>query len=148
MAEPERAKLGAFEASLRRATRMRWPASGVLGPDDRIEVDPGIGDLLELRHAPSRRFLGREPVHESLLIELIHPLADTEPRTLPLGRVAYRAGTERLAYQATRALGTLTLVEVTPERFVIDAALTLIDPELDLEHVGSHQLAGVIAIAR
>jgi hypothetical protein len=148
MAEPERAKLGAFEASVRRATRMRWPASGVLGPEDRIEVDPGTGELLELRHAPSRRFLGREPVHESLLIELVHPLADTEPCTLRVGRVVYRAGTERLAYQATRAVGTLTLVEATPERFVIDAALTLIDPELDVERVGPHQLAGLIVIAR
>jgi hypothetical protein len=148
MAEPERAKLGAFEANVRRATRMRWPASGVLGPEDRIEVDPGTGELLELRHAPSRRFLGREPVHESLLIELVHPLADTEPCTLRVGRVVYRAGTERLAYQATRAVGTLTLVEATPERFVIDAALTLIDPELDVERVGPHQLAGLIVIAR
>jgi hypothetical protein len=148
MAEPERAKLGAFEANVRRATRMRWPASGVLGPEDRIEVDPGTGELLELRHAPSRRFLGREPVHESLLIELVHPLTDTEPCTLRVGRVVYRAGTERLAYQATRAVGTLTLVEATPERFVIDAALTLIDPELDVERVGPHPLAGLIVIAR
>lgn len=148
MAEPERARLGAFDASVRRGTRMRWPDSGVLGPDDRIEFDPGAGDLLELRHAPSRRFLSREPVHESLLIELVHPLADTQPCTLRLGRVVYRAGTERLAYQATRAVGTLTLVEASPERFVIDAALTLINPELDLERVGPHQLAGVIVLAR
>jgi hypothetical protein len=148
VAEPDRAKLGAFDASVRRGARIRWPASGALGPDDRIEFDPGIGDVLELRHAPSRRFLRREPVHESLLIELAHPLADTQPGTLRLGRITYRAGTDRLAYQATRSVGTLTLVEASPERFVIDAALTLINPELDTEHVGPHQLAGVIIIAR
>lgn len=148
MAEPERAKLGAFDVTLHRSARMRWPAGDVLGPDDRIDVDPGIGDLLELRYAPSRRFLGREPVHENLLIELLHPLADTQPRTLRFGRVVYRAGTERLLYQATRAVGTLTLVEATPERFVIDAALTLINPEIDVEHAGPHQLAGPIVIAR
>jgi hypothetical protein len=148
MAEPERAKLGAFDVTVHRGTRIRWPASGAFGPEDRIEFDPGTGDLLELRHAPSRRFLQREPVHESLLIELLHPLADTQPCTLRLGRIVYRAGTERLAYQATRAVGTLTLVEASPERFVIDAALTLINPEIDLERAGPHQLAGVIAIPR
>lgn len=125
---------------------MRWPASGVLGPDDRIEVDPGIGDLLELRHAPSRRFLGREPIHEVLLIELVHRLAETQPCMLRLGRVVYRAGAERLVYQATRAVGPLTLVEATPERFVIDAALTLMSPEIDLDHRGPHRLAGQIVI--
>lgn len=148
MAEPGRAKLGAFDASLRRGTRVRWPASGELGADDRIELAPGAGDLIELRHAPSRRFLGREPVHESLLLELIHPIPDTAPSTLRIGGVVYRAGTERLAYQATRAVGTLTLVEATPERYVIDAALTLIDPELDVDRVGPHRLAGQIVIAR
>ena len=148
MAEPGRAKLAAFDASLRRGTRMRWPASGVLGADDRIETDPGTGDLLELRHAPSRRFLGREPIHETLSIEIVQPLADTQPCTLRLGRVVYRSGNDRLLYQATRSVGTLTLVEATPERFVIDAGLTLINPEIDLEHVGPHQLAGQIVIAR
>jgi hypothetical protein len=150
----ERAKLGAFEASLRRGARMRWPASGVLGLDDRIEFDPGTGDLLELRHAPSRRFLRREPVHEILLIELAHALADIKPGkpgapgTLRLGRVVYRAGTDRLAYQSTRSVGTLTLAEASPERFVIDAALTLINPEIDSDHIGAHQLAGVIVLER
>lgn len=148
MAEPERAKLGAFDVSVRRGTRMRWPTVDVLGPDDRIDVDPGVGDLLELRYAPSRRFLGREPVHENLLIELLHPLADPQPRTLRFGRVVYRAGTERLVYQATRAVGTLTLVEATPKRVVIDAALTLIAPEIDVDHAGPHQLSGQIVIAR
>lgn len=148
MAEPPRAKLTAFDASVRRGVRMRWPANGVLGPDDRIETAPGVGDLLELRYAPSRRFLGREPVHESLLIELLQPLAETQPCTLRLGHVVYRAGTERLTYQATRAAGTLTLVEASPERFVIDAGLTLINPELDTEHTGPRQLAGQIVIDR
>jgi hypothetical protein len=126
---------------------MRWPASGVLGPDDRIELDPGIGDLLELRHAPSRRFLGREPVHESLLIELAQPLVDGQPYVLRFGRVAYRAGSERLAYQATRATGTLTLVQATAERYIIDAALTLV-ADLDVEGIGTRQLAGEIVIER
>jgi hypothetical protein len=148
MAEPERAKLGAFDINLRRATRMRWPASGTLGPEDRIDFDPGTGDLLELRHAPSRRFLRREPVHENLFIELTHPLADTQPCTLRLGRILYRAGTDRLTYQATRSVGTLTLIEATPQRFVIDTALTLINPEIDVEHLGPHQLAGILTIPR
>jgi hypothetical protein len=147
VAEPELAKLGAFDASVRRGTRMRWPASGVLGPEDRIEFDPGIGDLLELRHAPSRRFLGREPVHESLLIELAHALVDAAPHALRMGRVAYRAGTERLAYQATRAMGTLTLVQATPERYVIDAALTLI-ADFDVDRIGTRSLTGEIVIER
>jgi hypothetical protein len=148
VAEPPRAKLAAFDAALRRGTRMRWPASGAPGPNDRVETDPGTGDLLDLRHAPSRRFLGKEPVHENLLIELVHPLADTQPAALRLGRVVYRAGNDRLLYQATRAVGSLTLVEATAERFVIDAALTLINPEIDLEHAGTHQLVGQIVIAR
>jgi hypothetical protein len=148
VAEPERAKLTAFDAGVRRGLRMRWPASGVLGPEDQIGTDPAIGDLLELRYAPSRRFLGREPVHESLMIELVHPLPDTQPCTLRLGRVVYRAGTERLTYQATRAVGTLILVEVSPDRYVIDAALTLISPEVDTEHTGARQLAGQIVIER
>jgi hypothetical protein len=142
------APLTAFDASVRRGARLRLPADRPLGTAERIEVDPGIGDLLELRHAPSRRFLGREPVHESLMIELARPLAGAALGTLALGRVAYRAGSERLTYQATRAVGTLTLVEVSPARFTIDAALTLIDPELDVDRVGSRALVGSIVIAR
>lgn len=147
MANPELAKLGAFDASVRRGTRMRWPPSGALGPEDRIDFDPGTGDLLELRHAPSRRFLGREPVHESLLIELAQPLVDTSPHALRFVRVAYRAGTERLAYQSTRAAGTLTLVQATPERYIIDAALTLI-ADFDVDGIGVRSLAGEIVIER
>jgi hypothetical protein len=147
MAKPELAKLGAFETSVRRATRVRWPASGGLGAEDRIDFEPGPGDLLELRHAPSRRFLGREPTHESLLIELAQPLPDAGPSVLRFTRVVYRAGTDRLAYQATRAMGTLTLIQVTPERHIIDASLTLV-AELDVEGIGTRSLAGEVVIER
>jgi hypothetical protein len=147
VAKPELARLGAFDASVRRGTRMRLPASGALGPEDRIDFDPGIGDLLELRHAPSRRFLGREPVHESLLIELAQPLVESSPHVLRFVRVAYRAGTERLAYQSTRATGTLTLVQATPERYIIDAALTLV-ADFDVDGIGVRSLAGEIVIER
>jgi hypothetical protein len=148
MANIERAKLSAFEAKLRPGTRMRWPGGNALGPTDAVELEPGDGDLLLLRHAPSRRFLGREPVHESLMIELRHPLAEAQPGPLRLGRVVYRAGTERLAYQATRAVGTLTLVAATPKRFELDAILTLVSPELDVDGAGSHQLTGKITVER
>jgi hypothetical protein len=148
MADTERAKLNAFEAKLRGKTSMCWPGGNTLGPEAAIELEPGEGDLLMLRHAPSRRFLGREPVHESLMIELRQPLAEAPPGPLRLGRVVYRAGTERLAYQATRAVGTLSLVAATPTRFELDAMLTLVSPELDVDGVGSHQLAGKITLER
>ena len=143
MTQLDRAKLGAFEVKLRPGTRMRWPGNA-LGPADGIELEPGDGDLLMLRHAPSRRFLGREPVHESLMIELRQPLAEARPGPLRLGRVVYRAGTERLAYQATRAEGTLSLVAAEPGRFELDALLLLVSPELDTDGVGPHRLAGRI----
>lgn len=146
MADQPRAKLPAFEVSVRRNARIKWAAGGTLGPDDRIDVGPGMGDILELRHAPSRRFLGREPVHESLLIELVQPLATAPLGVLKLGRIVYRAGTDRLAYQATQAVATLSLVESTPDRRVIDAAITLINPDLDTERAGSHALAGLVIV--
>lgn len=147
MASAERAKLAAFEATLRPGTRMRWPADA-LGPGDAVGFEPGAGDLLLLSHAPSRRFLGKEPVHESLMIELRTPLADASPGPLRFGRIVYRAGTERLAYQATRAMGTLELAAATPARFVVAAALTFVAPELDVERAGGHRLSGSIVIER
>ncbi len=147
MAKIERAKLSAFEAKLRPRTRMKWPGNA-LGPEDGVELEPGDGDVLMLRHAPSRRFLGKEPVHESLMIELRQPLADAPPGPLRLGRVVYRAGTERLAYQATHAEGTLALVETAAKRFELDAMLTLVSPELDVDGAGSHALAGRIVVGR
>lgn len=147
MAKIERAKLSVFEVKLRPKTRMRWPGN-TLGPEDAVELEPGDGDLLMLRHAPSRRFLGREPVHESLMIELRQPLAEAQPGPLRLGRVVYRAGTERLAYQATRAEGTLSLVATGPGRFELDAMLTLVAPELDTDRAGSHAFAGKLVVER
>jgi hypothetical protein len=148
MADIERAKLNAFEAKLRPRTGMRWPGGNTLAPGDGVELEPGDGDLLLLRHAPSRRFLGREPVHESLMIELRQPLADAQPGPLKMGRVVYRVGTERLAYQATRAVGTLSLVAATPKRFELDVMLTLVSPELDVDGAGTHQLTGKISVER
>ena len=153
MTKIDRAKLSAFEVKLRPGTRMRWPGNA-LGPEDGVELEPGDGDLLMLRHAPSRRFLGREPVHESLMIELRQPLAEAPPGPLRLGRVVYRAGTERLAYQATRAEGTLSLVATdapgaaAPGRFELDVMLALVSPELDTDGAGSHRLAGKIVVER
>jgi hypothetical protein len=65
---------------------------------------------------------------------------------LRFGRVVYRAGSERLVYQATDAVGTVMLMEATPTRCAIEAQLTLINPELDLEDTGSHALAGHIVV--
>jgi hypothetical protein len=126
---------------------MRWPASGRYGTE-RVEFEPGPGDLLELRYAPSRRFLGREPVHENLLIELSHPLPEAAPVTLATARVLYRAGSDRITYQTSTAVGTLTLVEATPARYVLNAALSLLTPEIDFEHRGQHQLAGQIVVVQ
>jgi hypothetical protein len=44
-------------------------------------------------------------------------------------------------------MGTLSLIQVTPERYVIDASLTLV-AELDVEGVGTRSLAGEIVIER
>lgn len=148
MAEPARAKLAAFDVTLRRATRIRWPERGVYGPEDRVAFDPGITDLIDLRYAPSRRSLGREPVHENLLIELAQPLSGSVPSLLRIHRVLYRAGTDRLTYQSTQVVGTLTLVEATPDHYLIDAGLSLINPEIDLEHRGTYPLAGRVAVPR
>jgi hypothetical protein len=44
-------------------------------------------------------------------------------------------------------MGTLTLMQATPERYVIDAALTLV-AELDVEGIGTRSLAGEIVLER
>jgi hypothetical protein len=148
VAEVERAKLGAFSVTLRPASRIHWPAKGPLPHDDRIDLDVGTGDLLILDHTPSRRVLGKEPFHESLTIELLQPLAEAVPGQLRIGRVIYRAGTERLTYQSTSAMGMLALVQILPDRFVLDATLTLVTPELDVERAGSRHLTGPIVVPR
>lgn len=148
MAEALRADLAVFDVELRPSTQMRWPAQGDPGAEDRVEFEPGGGDLLALRHAPSRRFLRREPVHENLMIELAEPLAHAALATLRTGRVLYRAGSDRIVYQASRAAVTLVLVTATPARYVIDASVSLIAPEIDSEHRGVHQLSGQIIVAR
>lgn len=148
MAEAQRAKLSAFETSIRFGTVMKWPKQELSG-DDSIGFEPGPADLLILSHAPSRRFLGRDPVHESLMIEIRPPLGDApQPGPLRFGRVVYRAGAERLAYQATRAMGTLALAEAAPKKLVIELNLTLMAPEVDWDKVGAHHLAGPITVVR
>jgi hypothetical protein len=145
VAERSRGALSAFHATLRRGARLRWPAAG-LAPTDAIDVEPGAGDLLLLSRAPATRFLAREPRHESLLIELRTPLADSAAGALRWGRIVYRAGTERLCYQATRAQGTLTLVDAGIDHYAIDALLSLLTPELDAEGLGAYHLAGRVTV--
>lgn len=147
MADIQRAKPSAFEATLQSATRMTWPGS-TLAPTDDVGFEPGSGDLLLLSYAPSRRFLGREPVHESLMLEIRESLAASSPGPLHLGRAVYRAGTERLAYQATRVMGTLSLVEATPKRYTLELTLSFVAPELDLDGAGGHNLSGQVTVAR
>lgn len=149
MASPWQSKLGAFDVALRPQTRMRWP-SAVLHPEDRIELEPGAGDLLILGHAPSRHFSGREPIHQSLMIELARPLAESTAGALALDRVAYRAGAERLAYQTTSAAGTVILLEARADGYELSVELMLLAPELGLElgGAGSRQLSGVIFVPR
>jgi hypothetical protein len=148
VAEGLRVDLAVFDVELRPSTQMRWPAQGSYGAEDRVEFEPGAGDLLALRHAPSRRFLRREPVHENLMIELVAPLATSALATLRTGRVLYRAGSDRITYQSSRAVATLVLVTATSERWVIDASISLIAPEIDSEERGVHQLSGQIVVAR
>ncbi|MEZ4362415.1 MAG: hypothetical protein R3B48_19655 [Kofleriaceae bacterium] len=146
-----RIQLGAFDAKLRRRTALRWP-EGALGPEVRVELVEGASDLLLLDHTPSRRFSGREPVHQSLMIELSAPLeealaAGAPPAGRPLTwrRLVYRAGTERVTYQATAAMGSIVLLEMRGDAVALQLELRLV-AELDVEGVGSRQLDGVVLV--
>ncbi|HRC54752.1 MAG: hypothetical protein IPI49_05535 [Myxococcales bacterium] len=147
MANAWRDKLGAFEVELRPATKMRWPRPA-LRPDDRIDFEAGEGDLLLCSHAPSRHFSGREPIHQSLMMELASPLSQSAAGTLALGRVVVRAGAERLAYQTTSVAGTVILLESRPDSYELDIDLLLVAPELDLGLAGAGKLSGVIRVPR
>lgn len=147
MASAWQSKLGAFDVELRPHTHMRWP-SAVLHPEDRIDLEAGAGDLLILGHAPSRHFSGREPIHQSLMIELARPLAVSTAGALALARVAYRAGAERLAYQTTSVAGSVILLESRADGYELSIELMLVAPELELASAGSRQLSGVVFVPR
>ncbi len=147
MAEPWQYKLGAFEAELRVGTCLRWPAE-TLAPRDVVELVRGDGDVLLLSHSPSRHFGGREPVHQSLMLELPRPLARAAVGAQALGRVVYRAGAERLLYQTTSIAGTVILLEAGPDSYELSLDLTLVAPELDATGGSSRQLSGVVRVAR
>ena len=140
--------LSSFDARLRPGTALRWPLGQRLGPDEAIELVPAATDLLILGYTAARKLDTREPVHESLMIELSRALADSRPGPLPLGRVVFRIGTERLTYQATRVTGTIGLVASGPDRFVLSAILNLHTPELDLDGIGPRTLSGTVRLPR
>jgi hypothetical protein len=143
----DRASIGlaAFDARLQRHARMRWPGTE-LAPDDPIEVETGPGDLLLLRHAPSRRFIGGEPTHQSLMIELTQPLTSALPGALALGKIVYRMGTERIMYQSTSAAGTVLLRTSTAAGSEFEITLRFDAPQLDVEALGRRQLSGTVWI--
>lgn len=146
MVEPTR-KLSAFDATLRPRARLGWPPAG-LSAGDSIGFIDGPGDVLLLSHAPSRRFSRREPVHQSLILELMYPLAESRPGPLLLGRVVYRAGDERLLYQATTALGSVLLLEVRADDYLLDLELTMTSPELDVQGSGARELLGTLLVEK
>ncbi|HVV86324.1 MAG TPA: hypothetical protein VHE35_24880 [Kofleriaceae bacterium] len=143
-----RGTLSGFDARLRASTGLRWPLGQRLGAGEAIELTAADTDLLTLARHPAQRSLRGELIHETLMIELGRALADCRPGLVPIRRLVYRCGTERLTYQATRAVGTLALVAVSPERHVLAAALNLIAPDLDLDGIGPRLLAGTILLPR
>lgn len=146
--ELARGTLTAFDARLRPHTGLLWPVGAPLGPDEAIELARGPVDLLVLAHRGGAHRPDGAPRHETLMIELGRALADCKPGLVPVRRLVYRRGDERLTYQATRVLGNLTLVTVTPDAYVLAATLELVAPELDLDGLGPQLLAGTIRVPR
>ena len=143
-----RGTLGGFDARLRLQTGLRWPVGERLGPGEAIELTRAPLDLLVLAHQAPVRGPRGELEHETLMIELARPLAECKPGLVPVRRLVYRRGSERLTYQATRVVGSIALVAVTPEDFVLAATLSLVAPDLDLDGLGPRLLAGTIRVPR
>jgi hypothetical protein len=146
MADVGPSSLTAFEATLRCRTAMRWQGEQ-LDPEATVELVPAATDLLVLSHRPSSRFLRSQPVHATLMLELATSLDEAVPGPLPFARAMFRAGTDRLAYQCTHVLGSLTLVETSGGHVVLEGSLSLVDPELDVEGAGGRLLTGTMHVA-
>jgi hypothetical protein len=144
---PGRGSLDGFEARLRPATGLCWPRGERLAWAEAIELGPADSDLLILNHVRPAA-AARRAERENLMIELGRALGDCRTGVLSMRRLVYRAGGDRLSYQATRATGSLALIACTAELFVLSAALTLIAPDLDLDGAGPRLLAGTVHLAR